>query len=104
MVACPLRYRSTTSQASIPAAAAKCVLTSAWTARSLPASAEPALNPNQPNQRMPVPISVRGKECGGIGCCGPAPAPPEDEHRGERGDPGVDVHDGAAREVERAAL
>ncbi len=34
------------------------------------ASAEPALNPNQPNHRMPVPKSVNGNEWGGIGCFG----------------------------------
>ena len=30
------------------------------------ASAEPALNPAQPNHRMPVPIIVIGRLCGGI--------------------------------------
>src|SRR6185503_16529246 len=70
VVACPLRNFSTTSHASIADAAAKCVFTSACTASSLPDSAEPALKPNHPNHRMPVPISVSGSECGGIGCCG----------------------------------
>ena len=34
------------------------------------ASAEPALKPNQPNHRMPVPSNVRGSECGGDGWLG----------------------------------
>ena len=34
------------------------------------ASAEPALNPAQPNHRMPVPIIVSGRLCGGIGRSG----------------------------------
>ena len=41
------------------AAAARCVLTSANAAFSFEASALPALNPNQPNQSMPAPSSVR---------------------------------------------
>ena len=49
------------------AAAAMCVFTSAWAARPSPLSAEPALNPNQPNHRMPAPMSVNGSACGGIG-------------------------------------
>ena len=40
-------------------------------AMPLAPSAEPALKPNQPNHRMPVPSSVSGSECGGIGCCRP---------------------------------
>ena len=81
-----------------------CVLTSAVAASSLPASAEPALNPNQPNHRIPAPISVSGRLCGAIGCCGQPRRLPEHEDRGQRRDPGVDVHDRAAGEVERAAL
>ncbi len=43
------------------------VFMKAWTASSLAPSADPALKPNQPNQSMPVPSSVRGSECGGMG-------------------------------------
>ena len=37
----------------------------AWAAWPLAPRADPALNPNQPNQRMPVPIITSGMECGG---------------------------------------
>ena len=37
----------------------------AWMATPLAANAEPALNPNQPNHRMPVPSMTSGIECGG---------------------------------------
>src|SRR5689334_210226 len=66
VVACPAVMRSTTSQLSIAAAAATNVFMNACAATPFAASAEPALNPNQPNQRMPVPSSVSGSECGGI--------------------------------------
>ena len=39
----------------------------AWAAVPFAASADPALNPNQPNQRIPVPIMTSGIECGGDG-------------------------------------
>ena len=52
------------------AEAARLVLTSAWAAWPLAAPAEPALKPNQPNHRMPVPIRVIGRLCGGIGVSG----------------------------------
>ena len=55
------------SQPIIAAAAATNVLRNACAASTFAASAEPALNPNQPNHRMPVPSNVSGKECGGIG-------------------------------------
>ena len=95
--------RRSASRAS-PAAAATNVFRNACAATPFAASAEPALNPNQPNHRMPVPSSVSGSECGGIGVLRPAPALAEHEHERERGGAGVDVHDGAAGEVERAAL
>ena len=37
----------------------------AWMATPFAANADPALNPNQPNQRIPVPSMTRGIECGG---------------------------------------
>ena len=42
----------------------------ATAATPLAASAEPPLKPAQPNHRMPVPIIVIGRLCGGIGVCG----------------------------------
>ena len=50
-----------------------------------------------------MPSSVSGSECGGDRVLRPAAPAADHEHRDERGDPGVDVHDGAAGEVERAA-
>ena len=84
------------------AAAAKWVFTSACTATSLPASAEPALNPNQPNHRIPVPMQRERQRVGRHRVLGPAAPTPDHEHRGQGGDPGVDVDDGAAGEVERS--
>ena len=49
-----------------------------------------------------MPIIVSGRLCGGIGVLGVALALAEDEHERERGGAGVDVHDRAAGEVERA--
>ena len=71
------------TQARPAAAAARNVLVKACAAWPLAASAEPALKPNQPNQRMPVPIITSGIECGGcsarlpLRCPAPArrPAP-----------------------------
>ena len=56
------------------AEAAKKVFMNAWAAWSLAASAEPALKPNQPNHRMPVPRSVNGRLCGGMALVRVAPA------------------------------
>ena len=42
-----------------PGQAATCVVISARAAEEWAASAEPALKPNQPNQRTPAPITVR---------------------------------------------
>ena len=54
----PVVSFSTINQPSIAAEAARLVFTRAWAATPLAPSAEPALNPNQPNHRMPVPIIV----------------------------------------------
>src|SRR6184192_2639699 len=53
-----LRVRSTSNQHTSAAAAAACVFTSAVTATSDALNADPALNPNQPNQSSPAPSSV----------------------------------------------
>ena len=46
------------------AAAAMFVLTNACAARPLAPRADPALKPNQPNHRRPVPSMLSGSECG----------------------------------------
>src|SRR5579875_1431769 len=52
------------------AAVAKWVATKALVARVLAASAEPALNPNQPNQSRQAPMKLSTMECGGVGSFG----------------------------------
>ena len=66
VVGLPSLMRSTTIQPSMAAEAARKVFMTAWAAMPSARSAEPALNPNQPNHRMPVPSTVRGSECGCI--------------------------------------
>src|SRR5579884_791949 len=58
---------STIIQVSAAAAAAVLVTTKAEVAKAPDATALPALNPNQPNQRIPAPSAVIGRLCGGIG-------------------------------------
>jgi hypothetical protein len=52
------------------AEAARNVFISAWAAMPSAASAEPALNPAQPNHRIPVPRMVIGRLWGGMGVSG----------------------------------
>src|SRR6185437_10554622 len=66
----PLRIHSARLQLMAAAAVAKCVLTKALVARPLAATAEPALNPNQPTHSMQAPIKLRTTECGGEGSRG----------------------------------
>ncbi len=66
VVGWPSLIRSMTSQPSMPADAARNVFITAVAATPSAASADPALNPNHPNQRMPVPSMVKGRECGCI--------------------------------------
>ena len=70
-------------------------------AMPLAATAEPALKPNQPNHSRPAPSMTSGRLCGRIGSF--AEAAPLAEHQGQReaGRTGVDVHRGAAGEVDR---
>src|SRR5262245_18719847 len=70
VVACPPLIRSTSNQPNIAAAAAMLVFTNACAATLFAPSAEPALNPNQPNHSTPAPNNVHGSMCGAIGCCG----------------------------------
>ena len=65
---------------------------------------EPALKPNQPTQSSEAPIMVMVSECGARRSRAVADALAEDQAADEPGDAGVDVHDGAAGEVERAPL
>ena len=65
LVNLPSRNFSTKPHDSPAAAAARNVFMKACTAVPLAARAEPALNPNQPNQRIPVPNITKGIECGG---------------------------------------
>src|SRR3954452_18073947 len=65
LVGWPSRIHSTATHASPAAAAAKNVFRNACAVCPLEARAEPALTPNQPNHRIPVPIITSGMECGG---------------------------------------
>src|SRR5262249_61673379 len=66
-VGLPRELHSVSIQPRAAAAAAVFVVVKACTASPLAASALPALNPNQPNQSRPAPITVRGRVCRGLG-------------------------------------
>ncbi len=70
VVAWPSRTRSTSSQASMAALVATRVLTKVTPAVVPAVSAEPALNPNQPNHSSPAPSVTSGRLCGFIGSLG----------------------------------
>src|SRR5438093_5651622 len=63
----PVRIESSTAHVSTAAAAAALVLTDASAAIPYAASADPALNPNQPNHKRPAPTKTSGTLCGEIG-------------------------------------
>src|SRR4029077_13037362 len=63
----PLMTHSMNIQASAAAAVAICVTAMAMPARPSAATAEPALNPNQPTQRSEAPITVSTRLCGAMG-------------------------------------
>ena len=87
-----------------PAAAPRLVARNADAARPFAPNALPALNPNHPNHRMPVPRIVMVR-LWGTNASLPKPLRlPIDDHRGEGRDTGVDVNDGSAGEVECAEL
>jgi hypothetical protein len=50
----------------MPAAPASWVLMNACAATALACSPSPALNPNQPNHKIPAPMTVSGIECGKV--------------------------------------
>src|SRR5215469_379336 len=60
----PLCHHSTSAQLNAPAAAEKCVAANALVASVPAVSALPALNPNQPTQSRPVPMSESTTLCG----------------------------------------
>src|SRR5215831_10760690 len=62
----PLTIHSANIQPSAAAAVAICVTAIAMPARPSAATAEPALNPNQPTHRSDAPTSVSTRLCGGI--------------------------------------
>src|ERR1051325_10367333 len=64
-VALPVRITSRKVQTTSVAAGASIVVMKARPAMGLAASALPALNPNQPNQRRPAPSSTKGTLGGG---------------------------------------
>ena len=70
VVGLPSRICSTISQPSTAAEVATIVLVKATPARSPAVSAEPALNPNQPNHSRAAPSSTNGRLCGRMGSRG----------------------------------
>src|SRR3954462_4320187 len=70
VVGLPSRICSTTNQPRIAVHVAIIVLVNATPARSPAVSAEPALNPNQPNHSRLAPSSTCGTLCGRIGSLG----------------------------------
>src|SRR5450631_911012 len=66
VVALPVNLFSRTSQPIMPPTPDKWVTRAALAARYPALSAEPALNPIQPNQRRPAPSSVNGRLWGAI--------------------------------------
>ena len=100
----PSVNRSSTSQTSMPAAAARWVLINAWAASPLAWSPSPPLKPNQPNQRMPAPRMVSGIELRRRGGRRPAPAPADDQQQCRARRLPRGVHDHAAGPVLGAEL
>ena len=67
LVACPSRIFSTSSHDRTAAVVAPIVLRSANPAVPFDPTADPALNPNQPNHNRAAPSITKGKLCGRIG-------------------------------------
>src|SRR5215831_1685649 len=66
MVGLPVLSHSANIQPSAAKDAAVCVAINALDARPLAPRAEPALNPNQPTQSIPAPITAKGRLCGAM--------------------------------------
>ncbi len=60
------------------------------------------MKPNQPTHSSEAPIMVMVSECGGIGSVLVAETLADHEAAHQAGDASVDVHHGAASEIERA--
>src|SRR5262250_2492191 len=69
-----LRALSSSTQVTTAAAADRLVVTKARLARPPAVSAEPALNPNQPNHSSEAPRMTKGTLCGTL-CPGPRAGP-----------------------------
>src|SRR6476659_58694 len=69
-VGCPSRIFSTSNHASMAVAVATVVVTNVDAAIPPDDSAEPALNPYQPNHSRPAPSITNGRLCGRIGVVG----------------------------------
>ncbi len=100
----PLKIHSANVHASTAHAVARYVLRNASAADAFASSAEPALKPNQPNHSSEAPIIVIVRLCGVIDFLAVAEALADEIGADQAGDAGVDVHDRAAGEVERAHL
>lgn len=104
VVTCLPLIFSTISQPSMAAAGAMRVLSRAWAATPLAPRAEPALNPNQPNHKIPVPSRVQGRAWG---AWAPLPWPlavSDHQQHTEGGGTGVDVDHQTTGEVEGTHL
>ena len=98
----PLATHSTSIQATAAAAAAMWVDRHRHARTAVGGQREPALNPNQPTHSSDVPIRVRVRLCGRHGLLAVADPLAEHDAADQPGDAGIDVHDGAAGEVEHA--
>src|SRR6266404_5653030 len=67
MLGLPRWIHSIPAQATVPAAAARCVATNAFAAKAFAARALPPLKPNQPTHSKAAPVHVYVRLCGGIG-------------------------------------
>ena len=100
----PRATHSANIQASAAAAVAIWVTAIAMPARPLAATAEPALKPNQPTHSSEAPITEQDEVVRRHVLGAEAAALAEHEGADQAGDAGVDVHHGAAGEVEHAPV
>ena len=98
----PRCHHSTNIHASVAAAEAMCVFTNAVPANPFAPSALPPLNPNQPNHRMPA-AKDRQRHVVRFQLAVAAPRS-QNQRRNQRGNARTDVHDRAARKIERAQV
>ena len=98
----PLTTPSASVQDSVAAAVANRVLRKASAAPDVASRLEPALKPNQPTHSIEAPTMVNVSECGAMRFAAVADALADQIGADQAGHTGVDVHHGAAGEVERA--